>query len=386
MVPEGTNPPTVGVLSRRPFPLSLRRWLGYLGDRLEVSCPWSMIEDARVFEEGFVPRDLTHRDAEANRLEQALSPVVDGDPGSDAYLFGTTGTGKTTVAKYLLETLGRAAPAVDSQYVNCWRHSTRYGLLYRLTQGLTGAIDLHRTSTPVDELTDRLDASDGQQVAILDEVDRLEDPAVLYDLYHVPTLTLVIIANRESALFTNLPKRVASRLRVGYRIAFGAYDVNELVDILQARVRAGLAPGAIDDRRLERIARAAGGDARVAIAGLHTAARMASDRRLERITDHVLDEAIPRADDPPTEPRPDEFDEHRRVLLEVLRDAESGVQPKRLYSAYADRLGEDARSRRTVQKYLKELVRGGFVRESGASQSRRYHADGRVRRSDAKPS
>jgi len=344
-----------------------------------------MIEDARVFEEGFVPRDLKHRDAEASRLEQALSPVVDGDPGSDAYLFGSPGTGKTTVAKYLFETLGRAAPAVDSQYVNCWRHSTRYGLLYRLTQGLTGAIDLHRTSTPADELADRLEASDGQQVAILDEVDRLGDPAVLYDLYHVPTLTLVLIANRETALFADLPERVASRLRVGYRIAFDAYDVVELVDILQARVRAGLTPGAIDDRRVERIARSADGDARIAIAGLRTAARMASDRRLERITDDVLDEAIPRAGDTPTGPGSEELDEHRQVLLDVLRDAETGVQPKRLYSAYADRLGEDARSRRTVQKYLKELVRAGAVRESGASQSRRYHAEGWTRRSDAKP-
>lgn len=345
-----------------------------------------MIEDVRVFQEEFVPRDLKHRDPEASRLEQALSPVVDGDRGSDAYLFGPTGTGKTTLAKYLLDTLGRAAPTVNSLYLNCWRHSSRYGVLYRLTQGMTGATDLHRTSTPADELADRLESIDGQQVAILDEVDRLADADVLYDLYHVPSLTIVLIANRETALFAELPERVSSRLRVGYRVAFEPYSRDELVDILDARVRAGLEPGAIDQSNVERIARAASGDARVAIAVLRTAARMAADRQRDRITRDVLDDAIPRARDGPPDSGTDGFDEHRRVLLDILQDSDGGVQPKRLYSTYADRLGDEARSRRTVQKYLKELVGDGLVREVGASQARRYHAEQLVRRPDADPS
>lgn len=345
-----------------------------------------MIEDARVFQEEFVPRDLKHRDPEATRLEQALSPVVDGGRGSDAYLFGPTGTGKTTLAKYLLDTLCRAAPAVSSHYVNCWRHSSRYGVLYRLTQGLTGATDLHRTSTPADELPGRLESIDGQQVAILDEVDRLADVDVLYDLYHVPSLTVVLIANRETALFTDLPARISSRLRVGYRIAFDPYDVDELVDILAARVRAGLEQGAIDQPGVERIARASCGDARVAIAVLHTAARMAVDRRRDRISQAVLDDAIPRARDAPPTPDTGGFGKHRRALLDILQNADAGVQPNRLYSTYVDRLGDEARSRRTVQKYLKELVGDGFVREAGASQARRYHAVQQVRRPDADPS
>lgn len=343
-----------------------------------------MIEDPRVFQEEFVPRDLQHRDAEATRIERALAPIVERERGSDAYLFGPTGTGKTTVARYLVDMLARAAPDLSTHYLNCWRHTSRYDVLYRLTQGLTGAIDIHRTSTPPDALLERLEGLTGQQVAILDEVDQLDDPGVLYDLYHVPDLTLIHIANREAALFADLPDRISSRLRVGYRVAFDPYALDELVGILDARVRAGLAPESIDQPAVERIARVADGDARVAIAVLRTAARMASDRRVDRITDAVLDDAIPRARATPIEP-PDAFDEHRRVLLEVLRDAGGGVQPNKLYAAYVDRVSDGPRSRRTIQKYLKELVKTGHVREEGASQSRRYHAADRLRSPDANP-
>lgn len=333
-----------------------------------------MIEDARVFQEEFVPRDVVHRDQEANRIERALHPLVDGEPGSDVFLFGPTGTGKTTVGRYLLEVLGRAAPDLGTGYLNCWRHASRYDVLYRLVRGLTGAIDVHRTATPADDLLDRLDAADGRQVVMLDEVDRLEEPEVLYDLYHVPNLTLVHVANREVDLFADLPDRIRSRIRVGYRVEFARYGVEALLDILDARARAGLQPGAIDRTGLEWIARAADGDARVAIAALRTAARMAEDRGADRIAPADLEPAIPRAVARPGHPRVESLDEHRRVLLDVLAAADGGLQPNRLYAAYAERLGADARSRRTVQKYLGELVRADLVDEEGASQSRRYHA------------
>lgn len=342
-----------------------------------------MIADPRVFEETFVPRDVEHRDREATRIEQALAPVVEGDPGSNVYLFGPTGTGKTTVARYLLAALDRTAPALRSHYVNCWRHSSRYDVLFRAAEGMTGAADIHRTATPADDLAERLEAVEEQMVLVLDEVDRLAEPDVLYDLYHVPGLAVMLIANREAELFGRLPERVASRLRVGHRIEFAPYAVDQLVGILGARVRAGLQPGAIDARRVERIAREADGDARVAIAVLHAAAQLATARNADAITDAVLDDALPRAEEAPAHPG-GPFGEHERALLDVLGEADGGVQPKRLYAAYAERLGADARSRRTVQKYLNELVRRGAVEEEGASQSRRYHAAG-ARSTGSKP-
>lgn len=54
-----------------------------------------------------------------------------------------------------------------------------------MTSGQT--IDIHRQSTPHDELIDRLQQCDGPRVVvILDKVDQLEDPDIIYDLHSLP--------------------------------------------------------------------------------------------------------------------------------------------------------------------------------------------------------
>jgi len=158
-----------------------------------------MITDARVLDPEFVPQDVVHRNAEVYALSGALDPITREQNGETAFLSGPSGAGKTCIARYAVDQLAEEVLDLQTGCVNCWNDRTRFKVLYRVLEAVDAAFDIHRQSTPTDALVDRLrDRDDAPAVVILDEVDQLEEPQVLYDLVRLHDLTLVLIANHEN--------------------------------------------------------------------------------------------------------------------------------------------------------------------------------------------
>ena len=249
----------------------------------------------------------------------------------------------------------------------------RYRTLYRVLDGATTTHDIHRQSTPQDVLLERLRAlDDTPYVVILDEVDQLQDTKALYDLYSIPHITMVLIANREEELFAAFDDRLRSRLQSGVRVRFDAYTSAELTAILADRVRWGLSEGAIGTPELERIADAAAGDARVAIGTLRRAAREATTTGADRIPAEMVAEAVPEARAAIRQTTLDQLTPDQRVLHEIV--AEHGeIAPGDLYTEYEHRVS-DPKTRRTVRKYMRKLAHYNLVDAEGEKRGRRYHA------------
>jgi len=118
---------------------------------------------------------------------------------------------------------------VEYQYINCWQNFSEFRTLYRILEGLGKTVDIHRQSTPRDELFERLRTYDGPPcVVILDEADQLEDKRLLYTLHELPQFSMLLIANRERDLFANADERLTSRLTGCERVRFDRYDSEEL--------------------------------------------------------------------------------------------------------------------------------------------------------------
>jgi len=333
-----------------------------------------MITDARPLQPEFVPADVRHRDGEINALTSSLEPVLEGQHAEPAFLHGPSGTGKTCIARFAVDCLRSEVVNLNTQYVNCWQDNTRFKTLYRLLEGIGQAFDIHRQSTPRDELVDRLrDDLDDPYVAVLDEADQLTEKEVLYDLHRVQGLSVVLIANTEEELFSVLEGRIASRFKTATRIHFDRYGTRELVGILEDRVRWGLHEDAVTDAQLRRIADTAGGDARVAIATLRAAAQVADQQGIDSMTDQILHEAAPEAKAEIRRKNIEKLTTDQKTLYEIIEE-EGEVSPDALYEAYCDRVGEP-KSQRTVRNYLHKMRRYNLVKAQGEGRARVYEIE-----------
>ena len=330
-----------------------------------------MIRDARVLRAGFVPREVEHRDAEINHLSSVLEPITNDEPADTAIVTGPSGAGKTCISKFVTERLREEVLDVEATYVNCWRNHTRFRTLYQILDDLGASLDIHRQSTPHDELVNRLEQHDGPRtVVILDEADQLEDPSLIYDLHSLPQFAIICIANKEEEIYTRVDDRLVSRLRSSEHVRMGKYHDEQLFDILHARAKWGLEEDVITDRQLYRIADAAAGDARLAIGILRTAAGKADRENHERITDDILLGAAEDARVQIKQRSLDSLTPHQRVVYDIVREHEP-IGPSGIYEHYAEEV-DDPRTKRTVRTYLSKMEQYNLLEAEGTSRDREY--------------
>jgi len=87
---------------------------------------------------------------------------------------------------------------------------------------------------------------DDHFIAILDEVDVIEDDTIIHALHDLPDVTLILVAVSEDDLFTDLDSRVVSRLRGSAKVTLDKYSHAELCDILWGWIDAALRAGVVD--------------------------------------------------------------------------------------------------------------------------------------------
>src|SRR5260370_8698317 len=139
-----------------------------------------------------MPGRRPHREEQIQRLGSVLAPALSKERVSNIVAYGKTGTGKTIVARFVLDRLQKKARdygrAVDTSYVNCRLSGTNYRVIADLCRALGQEVPF--TGLAVGELLDRL--RDGLQsrgsafLVVLDEIDALvrrsEDDSILSDL------------------------------------------------------------------------------------------------------------------------------------------------------------------------------------------------------------
>jgi orc1/cdc6 family replication initiation protein len=328
-----------------------------------------MIHDARVLEDDFLPREVVHRHGEMNHLSAALEPAVDGERPEDVLIEGPSGAGKTCIARYAVTELEREVLDIETQYIDCWQHSNHFRILYKILEGVSTTYDIHR-STPRDEMVERLEAVEQPYVIILDEADQVEDPDLLRELYGIPAVSMILVANRERDIVGPLDERLQSRLRSATIIHFDQYTDAELEAILADRIEWGLDPGAIADDQVARIATAAAGDARDAIGILRSAARNAEHDGADTIQDAHIETAIPEARATIRQKSLEKLTDHQRVVYDIL--AEDGpLSPQELYAEYQSAV-DDPRTKRTLTNYLGKLDQYNLIESEGRGPSRTY--------------
>lgn len=259
-----------------------------------------IFRDRNLLRHDHVPASLPHREEQIKRLGSVLAPALSKERVSNLFAYGKTGTGKTIVAKFVLDRLQKKARdygrAVDTSYVNCRLAGTNYRVIADLCRAL--GQDVPFTGLAVGELFDRL--REGLQsrgsafLVVLDEIDALvkrsEDDSLLYELTRINERLdggwIGVIGVSNDLHFKDfLDPRVLSSLGEE-ELVFKPYSSEELYDILKDRAEQAFQPGVLDDGALRLCAALAAGehgDARRALDLLRVAGEIGERSRESRI-------------------------------------------------------------------------------------------------------
>lgn len=343
--------------------------IAYLGSREQSR----MISDARALEHQFVPQDLTHRDGQVDALAAGLQPITQGSAGEHTLIVGPSGSGKTTLAKYVARELERERLDFDWGYVNCQSDPSPTAALHQLVK--SAGIDARRPEgTSRGYYFDRLAEHGGQLVTIVDEVNVVADPGLLYALYETPGVTIVGICIDDDDLLATADSNpgTRSRLRSMRRLRLESYTHAELLDILAYRVEHGLDPSRVTDDALDAIADGAAGNARLAITHLRRGARAVHDNERDELTPGVVEAVAEDARAAVHDLHVRSLGTHQRALYQIVRDAGSaGIRAGDLHDQYEHRV-QNPRGRSMRRRYLDSLERYGLLTQSGKGRATTY--------------
>ncbi|MBL7206853.1 MAG: orc1/cdc6 family replication initiation protein [Candidatus Aenigmarchaeota archaeon] len=329
-----------------------------------------IIKDIRILTEDFIPSRIVHRESQLSTLRDCLKPAMENKSTRNVFMHGSPGTGKTCISSYLISELKENAD-ISTAYVNCWKNSTRFNVLYKIVSDLGFNLSVHRKGTPLDELLYIMEnkLSEKPCIIILDELDRIENDRVIYDLLSFPQISIIMIANTETAMY-NFDTRIRSRLSSSENIQFPSYSNSDIVDILKDRAEWGLFPNVIKDSQVEKIAEMSGGDARSAIGVLRNISEHADNKGLSKIPEKLMEKPviISKLKDMQN------LNENQKTICSIL-ERKNKISPSELYQNYlvaCEECSIKPVTERRLRTFVEELISSGIISSEGNTKSRVY--------------
>ncbi|MBC7080934.1 MAG: ORC1-type DNA replication protein [Thermoplasmatales archaeon] len=265
----------------------------------------SIFKNREVLSHSYIPEILPHREKQIEELAKILAPALRGENPSNVFIYGKTGTGKTAVAKFMGKQIVKKGEELGVPtsfvYINCEIVDTQYRILQNISNHFIKKWEerVPFTGWPTDEvyskLVETIDRAGGVTIIVLDEVDKVKDDEVLYNLsrinYDLKKAKASIIGVSNDLKFTEfLDPRIKSSLGQE-NIVFPPYTADELADILRERATIALKEGALEENVIplcSALAAQEHGDARRALDLLRVAAEIAEREGEKKVTErHV---------------------------------------------------------------------------------------------------
>lgn len=267
----------------------------------------SIFINKRYLSHNYIPSEILHRDEQISYIAKVLAPSLKLQQPSNLFIYGTTGTGKSLVIKYIFNELTSTNNHnLRTIYINCKLRKisdTEYRMLSYILRELNFPVP--ETGLPTESLYNKLfeliDSKEQIVLLALDELDALVykiGDGLLYNLTRINSelknskISLVGISNDIS--FTDyLDPRVKSSLSEE-EVIFPPYNALQLKDILLRRAKQALKEGSYSEAVINKCAAIAAqeqGDARRALDLLRISAEIVERNEENKITEKHVTQA-----------------------------------------------------------------------------------------------
>ncbi len=324
----------------------------------------------------FTPEKPILREGEINTIAEALKPALNGRKARNILIYGSPGTGKTTISKYVAKKFCEHSMAIPV-YINCWQNSTENALTTRIIKALqlpilTVGVKLEEA---LDEMFKELKKNKRTLLLILDEADQLisrKQEKILYEFSRSGELReveveIVMITNKKEA-FTPMDERIISTLSPK-EIEFKPYTPTQLKIILAERARLAFKEGACGEETIAICAaRGAknGGDCRKAIECLWLAAKEAEKNGY----DYVPVNCIPKDEKNKKEKNEitSNLTEGEKKILNLI-NATEWTKTRKIYNSMQDY------TERNVRYLMENLKKYGLIEYRQVKEGKTYSTE-----------
>jgi archaeal cell division control protein 6 len=357
--------------------------------------------DREVLSPHYLPDKLLFRDKQIDDIIKALTPPLKGERGRNVFIYGPTGTGKTSCVKHVVDEV-KKLPIVKAKisYVNCRVYNSRYRVLSKIVSDHLpfvakrgfGLVEIY------EKVINWIEEDGKVLLVVLDEIDLVKD---LDDLIYTLTransdlrsggITIVGISNKTS-FKEDLDPRSLSTL-YEHELVFPLYNSTELAAIMRERADRGFKKGVIESEVIGLAAAMAAkesGDARLALRILSRAGEIAEEEGKSLISDDEINRAHKDAEEDIAYEVISTLPEHQKlVLYSIAILTLQGSRYKKLtdgndtyifsgevynkYTSLSGSLSRDPKSSRWYRKYIADLEMQGLINTYESGKGIRGH-------------
>ncbi len=301
-------------------------------------------------------------------IADSINSLVSYRKPDNLFIYGKTGTGKTTCLRYLLSSLNGVGGVVPV-YLNCHQHQTTMAVFNRIAGMMDNSFSRRGFASyeVFGRIRELLHKENKSVLLVLDDIEGLMKnasdvffPIIEENKTRRNSFGIIAISN-DFSVFEKLDTKVKSSLM--FRVLeFEPYAKEEIKQILGSFAEAALAEGSCSDEILDKTAglgESAEGNARFAIWLLFESARHAEKRGSDKIEPADVEAAYerhlpltPLGNDPEHADLPRE----ELLILDILKLGEKSSS-----EIYSTLLKHTDKSKRQVRNYLTALIAKGYV-------------------------
>ncbi|MBN2127501.1 MAG: AAA family ATPase [Candidatus Diapherotrites archaeon] len=259
----------------------------------------TVFADRNLIAPHYTPNELPFREKQIEEIAKNLSLCIHNKRPDNFFLYGKTGTGKTSVTKNVISQLSEFVSQkniqVRAEYINCRNHNSKYRVLIKLVKELYPTENfLGYSAAFVYEKVLDYAKKGNNLILVLDELDKVKDlDELIYgltrgndELQGKGGITLIGISNN-----LNFKERLDPRTKSSLceqEMVFPPYNAEELRKILFTRAETAFKKNAVEESAINLAAAFAAqesGDARTAVMLLLRAGEISDKNKSFKVTD-----------------------------------------------------------------------------------------------------